>query len=94
MSATFTELVIVQSLALYKASNEAARISVLPNGPHSSNKAASPFLLIPSETVLKTFLAKPQSRFYIRANSQQPLKTRLFLLEKPKDEGEIYKNNA
>jgi hypothetical protein len=57
MSATFTELVIVQSLDLYKASSEATRINALPNDPHSSNKAGSLFLLIPFETVLKTFLA-------------------------------------
>jgi hypothetical protein len=50
MSATFTELVIVQSLALYKTSSEATRINALPSGPHSSNKVGSPlFLLIPFE---------------------------------------------
>jgi hypothetical protein len=43
ISATLTEFVIVQSLALFRASNEAKRISALPNGPHSSNKAS--FLL-------------------------------------------------
>jgi hypothetical protein len=88
ISATFTELVIVQSLALYKASSEATRINALPNGPHPSNIAASPFLLIPSKTVLKTFLATPPLPFYIEANLQQSLKkaTRFFIRKNQKIE--------
>jgi len=95
ISATLTELVIVQSLALYKASSEATRINTLPNGPHPSNKTASPFLLIPSETVLKTFLATPPLSFYIKANLQQSLKNETrFSLEKTKKLRRNFKNNA
>lgn len=45
MSATLTEFVIVKSLALSRATNDAKRIRTLPNSPHSSNKAGSPFCL-------------------------------------------------
>jgi hypothetical protein len=42
ISAILTELVIVKSLVLSKASNEAMRITVLPKNPSSSNKACLP----------------------------------------------------
>ncbi len=42
MSATLTELSIVESLALSRISNETRRIAVLPNGPNSSNRGLQP----------------------------------------------------